>query len=84
MATKRFCDITDCGQEVTDYRQDGFVRIGQLQLKVSIELQTELNELDLCENCFWKAVQSLDKRPIVLTDTVNFSKARKKRDRHAL
>lgn len=88
MATKRFCDVEGCGKEVTEYPVSGFVRVGVLDFKVSIELACvaedpdDESEFDLCNDCFWRAVQGLDKRKVpVLTDVVN---AKSARDRHAV
>lgn len=86
MATKRFCDIEGCGKEVTDYPVSGFVRVGALDFKVTIELanvsddEEDDADLDLCNACFWKAVQGLDKRTPVLTDIVK----RRHGDHHAV
>ncbi len=58
MATKRFCDVAACGKEVTDYPTRGFIKLGDTDLKIEVNLLVEA-EFDVCKSCFWKAVQGL-------------------------
>lgn len=83
MATKQFCDVDGCGQEVIPFKTADFASLPGLDFKVEIALLGE-EDADICADCFWKLVQQLDKRPPLLTSVVKMPRRTRKADRNAL
>lgn len=69
MSTKLFCDIPNCGKEVSEYPLSNYVSFENIDFKVSIELaaisDVDFESMDICQECFWSIVNKMDAREII-------------------